>query len=290
MNVCFAEARIDICEGLAIRQITDEERAEWLASALVLRYAEAPEVTMATHAIEQNAPGDFNDLRSQQEAGEDLFALAALIGLFMPERLRTPFFAYERHEIPGVYYFECRESPLYHEIRIATLVKLKENNIVPYWRLVTKSHDRNRRLRRALGRYTLARAAFFGEDAILQASIGIECLFSSDRDKGNTSVVAAGMVMWLEDQESEMDPEGLADSFQAFKRDYNIRSLIVHGKIVSTVGLSDAAKALVEALRRCVMIVLGVGVDDLDQEGLFERFQRIAGDALKARGVTFPER
>lgn len=290
LNIKFDDERIDVRDRLVLRKLLEEERDRWCHNPTVLRYVEPEELATATHVVEQTSD-DLEPLPHQQAAGEYLFTLLALIELFMPERLRAPVFVYNLDvDNDSSTIYENRQSLLRHEMRYATYAKVAKPNLLTHWTLVTKDDDANRRLRRALGRYTLAREAYFAEEAILQATIGLECLFSPEHENGNTSVVAAGVVMWSHDPDVVTEPKSLADSYQSFKRDYNIRSLIVHGKIVKEEGLSDAATAMVNALRRCLLISLGKGVDGLDQERLYETFVAYCGEVLKQRGVTFPDR
>jgi hypothetical protein len=288
LNIHFEERQIDICAGLRLRSVSDDERLAWKADPIICRYAESDEIDGTTHVVEQVS--SLSDLLPNQlEAGENLFTLIALVEIFMPERLRAPIFIFDRElgnnrtEI-----FEQRQSLQRNQLQYASHVRLAERDLLGHWSLLVKAADGNRRLRRALGRYAMAREAHFGEDAILQATIGIECLFSPDRDKGNTSVVASGIVMWLSDPASNTDVEALADSFQAFKRAYNFRSLIVHGKVVPENGLNDAAHDLLNALRRSILIALGAGVDNLNPDSLYQQFSALAGATLAKRNITLP--
>lgn len=286
VNVKFDEERIEVSECLRIRRVDESDRLRWLNDPRTLRLIDADEIASVTHLIEQDEINDSESMVMMQAPAEEFFTLVALVELFMPERLRAPFVEHQRWlEHDGASYVdEHRESLRKNEVRFATHAKPLANDLLAHWKVLLADDDRNRRLRRALGRYTIARAGYFAEEAILQATIGLECLFSPEDEKNIQNTVAAAVVLWLDGSQGA-DATVLFESFLAFKTHYKIRSLIVHGKIVPNEGLNEAAKSLVHALRRSILIGLGQGAFGLVPENLLSEFETRAASELSARSI-----
>ena len=275
LNLRFRQDDLQVTSDLSISRVTDADRARWAADPEASRLTVPEELETVTHAIYQRHSDVAPPLMEITEPAEDLFTLIGLLELRMPERLRAPFIEWTSDGLgwpPAIY--ELPTAMRRWQQKFSTFVRIDDETLDAYWANLTAPTDSARRLRRALGRATSARAEFFAEEVIMASTIGLECLFSPDTEgsepRNNTNIVVGSTVEWCLGPEP-IEPAAAEDQFNEGKRQYRIRSMIVHGKALSD-SLNDDAKAVLQVLQSCVAIGLEVGSTQLGTRRLFEQF------------------
>ena len=276
LNVRFSAQQIRLTDTLQIRRISEEERSRWQADRTVKRVTEPVELVELTHAIEQADERVSPSLPYLDLPAEQFFWLWGILELLMPDRydrVRAPFV---EHGVPGLGWvptiYEQPDALSRRRQRISTPMLVTADQILEGWNVVSLEDNRNRRVRRALGRAARAVASSFAEDVILETSIGLDCLFSprTNRNVGNT--VAGASIEWRLDGDDVYDVESLMEEFERRKHEYAVRSAIVHGDEVSPAGLNADAKRLLWLLRHCLRLAFEGDVGHLDGDALLKSF------------------
>lgn len=272
---------------LRVRSVTDDDRARWKDDATVQRLTDPTEIAAVTHAVEQTADFVQPMLPNAEIPAQEIFGLFGILELLMHDaydRIRTPFF---EHGAPGLKWeprvFEVPGSLTRANQTTSTPMGVAAEAILRGWSLLAGSGELSRRVQRALGRATRARAEYFAEDVILESTIGLECLFSprSNQNVGNT--ICAASLEWCLESGTGYEPSLLCELDQR-KRDYNIRSRIVHGDELSSDGLSDCAKRSLRNLRECLRFAMFEDVSGLNGDSLLSRFcARLPPDLVAER-------
>jgi hypothetical protein len=276
LNVRFTAEQIRVSDTLQIRRVSEAERSRWQANDTVRRITDPTELVELTHVIEQTDERVRPSLPYIDEPAEQFFCLWGILELLMHDtydRVRAPFV---EHGVPGLGWpptvYDQPDALSRKSQRISTPMLVNADDIFGAWRIVSGDGNRNRRVRRALGRAARAVASTFAEDVIIESSIGLECLFSprSNRNVGNT--VAGASIEWRLDREDVYEVASLIEEFERRKREYAVRSAIVHGDEVSPEGLSADAKRLLWLLRHSLRLAFKNGVADLEGDALLQQF------------------
>lgn len=217
------------------------------------------------------------DPLGDDDAANALGSLVGFIDVRLPYVLWTPF---GEKRLQGWPVDDFKIIPLGNQ-RIPSefdryaLLKVDDETFRRYWTEILDTSEAGIRLRRAIGRHRHARVAWYREDAIMNAFIGLETLFGDQsKDIGKIPQrVTARATRYILDPDVSPRLASLIDISKRIEELYEVRHAIVHGADPTTLATDDAAVDSMRLLAVAISIALEEGLDRLsDLASLAKRF------------------